>query len=145
MAICNYCEGSNPESSKYCVMCGSPMPGIAQIDTGGIVNGNEPRCRRCSAGNTRQSEFCSACGHYLRWRQSLIILLVIVSATFIAVWLSWQLWRLPRLPILATSFIALAYWAFFGVGSGKPYWQWKARRQWKREMKLQTSPSEKRP
>ena len=145
MAICDHCEASSPESSKYCTMCGCPMPGIAQIYTGRIIEGDGPRCRKCSAGNPKHSDFCNACGRYLRWRQSLAILLLLASATFIAAWLAWRLWRMPELPLLALPFIYLVYWAFFGIGSTKPYWQWKARRQWKREMKIETDLSEKRP
>lgn len=56
-----------------------------------------------------------------------------------------MLWWLLVLAVVILECTLGAYTAFFGLGSGKPYWQWRTRRQWNREMKRQTAPSEKRP
>jgi len=145
MAICDHCEGLSPESSKYCIVCGSPMPGIAQIETGRIANRNGRACRKCSAGNPERSVFCGNCGHYLRWRSSLAIPLLLASAVIFIGLLTGMLWWLLVIALVTLEGTYWAYIAFFGINSGKPYWQWKARRQLKREMKLQSVPSEKRP
>jgi hypothetical protein len=75
----------------------------------------------------------------------LIIPPLLASAVIIIGLLTGMLWWLLFLALVILECTYWAYIAFFGIGSGKPYWQWKALKQWKREMKLQTAPSEKRP
>jgi ribosomal protein L40E len=146
MAICDHCEGLSPESSRYCVICGSPMPGISQIGPGRIGNENEPKCRKCGAGNPEHSTFCNACGRYLRWRRSLAIIVLPVSVVVvmgllggIPGWLLLLLWAV----VLIVYYVL---WSFFFslTGPARPYWQWKARMQLRRDLKRQV-PSGKRP
>jgi class 3 adenylate cyclase/tetratricopeptide (TPR) repeat protein/ribosomal protein L40E len=45
---CRTCNGGNPEGSKYCGACGSPLQLI---------------CGRCGASNPPEARFCNACGN----------------------------------------------------------------------------------
>jgi hypothetical protein len=143
MAICDHCEGLSPESSRYCVICGSPMPGISQIGPERIGNENEPKCRKCGAGNPEHSAFCNACGRCLRWRRSLTIIVLPVSVVVvmgllggIPGWLLLLLW-------LVVLIVDTALWSFC-IGTTRPYWQWKARMQLRKDLKRKVL-SEKRP
>ena len=47
LARCRTCNGENPEGSKYCGACGSPL---------------QPICSHCGASNPPETRFCNACG-----------------------------------------------------------------------------------
>jgi class 3 adenylate cyclase/tetratricopeptide (TPR) repeat protein len=48
LARCRTCNGDNPEGSKYCGFCGSPLQLI---------------CPRCGASNPSEARFCNTCGN----------------------------------------------------------------------------------
>jgi class 3 adenylate cyclase/tetratricopeptide (TPR) repeat protein len=44
---CPRCEADNPEGTKFCIECGTPL---------------KPRCPRCGADNLPRARFCGECG-----------------------------------------------------------------------------------
>lgn len=140
MTRCTYCEALTPETSRYCTVCGTPMPGVVQASSELHVGGDSTRCRRCGAGNPKRSVFCLACGRYLKMMRDAAILLLLISSVVIVAVLSlalekqWFSWLLVLFYVSAECAFG-SYFFIFGPATNKHYLQWKARRRMKRELR----------